>query len=76
MQTPPKPKGIKHNWTKQTKKQSRSSHHGTTETNPTGTMRLRVLSLASLNGLRIQRGQELWCRLQMWLGSSMAVVVA
>ena len=38
-----------------------------------GTMRLRVRSLALLNGLRIQRCQELWCRLQMWLRSRIAV---
>ena len=40
------------------------------------TMRLRVGSLASLHGLRIRLCQELWCRLQMWLGSSVAVAVA
>ena len=42
------------------------------------TMRLQVRSLAltSLSGLRIQRGHELWCRIKMWLGSCVAVVVA
>jgi len=38
-----------------------------------GTMRLWVRSLASLSGLRIWRGCELWCRSQMWLGSGVAV---
>jgi len=32
-----------------------------------GTMRLRVRSLASLSGLRIQRCYELWCRSQTHL---------
>ena len=34
-----------------------------------GNMRLRVQSLASLNGLRIQHCCELWCRWQTQLGS-------
>ena len=38
-----------------------------------GTMRLQVQSLASLRGLRIWCCRELWCRLQMWLGSCIAV---
>ena len=37
-----------------------------------GTMRLQVRSLASLSGLRIQHCCELWCRLQMRLGSGVA----
>ena len=41
-----------------------------------GTMRLWAWSLASLSGLRIQRCCELWCRLQMQLGSGIAVAVA
>ena len=41
-----------------------------------GTIRLRVPSLASLCGLRIQRCHELWCTLQMQLGSRVAVAVA
>ena len=41
-----------------------------------GTMRLRVQSLASLSGLRIQCCCELCCRSQMWLGSHVAVAVA
>ena len=40
-----------------------------------GTMRLQVPSLASLSGLRIQRCHELWCRLQMRLGSGIAVAL-
>ena len=39
-------------------------------------MRLRVPSLASLSGLRIQRCHELWCRSQTRLGSHVAVAVA
>ena len=34
-----------------------------------GTIRLRVRSLASLSGLRIQHCCELWCRSQTWLRS-------
>ena len=41
-----------------------------------GIMRLQVRSLASLNGLRIQCCHEQWCRLQMRLGSGIAVTVA
>ena len=40
-----------------------------------GTMRLQVLSLALLSGLRIRRCHELWCSLQMWLGSHIAVAL-
>ena len=40
-----------------------------------GTMRLRVRSLALLHGLRIQCCRELWGRLQMRLGSHVAVAV-
>ena len=40
-----------------------------------GTMRLRVQSLASLSGSRIQHCLELWCRWQMWLRSDVAVAV-
>ena len=39
------------------------------------TTRLRVQSLASLSGLRIWRGRELWCRLQTGLGSGFAVTL-
>ena len=38
-------------------------------------MTLQVHSLASLSGLSIWCGHELWSRLQMWLGSGMAVAV-
>ena len=41
-----------------------------------GTMRLWVQSLASLSGLRIRRCHELWCRLQTWLESGVAVALA
>jgi len=41
-----------------------------------GTMRLQVQALALLSGLRIQRGWELWCRSQMYLGSGVAVALA
>ena len=40
------------------------------------TMRSQVRSLASLSGLRIWCCHELWCRLQMRLGSCAAVAVA
>ena len=40
-----------------------------------GTMRLWVQSLASLSGLRILHCCEMSCRLQMRLGSDVAVVV-
>ena len=40
-----------------------------------GTMMLRVRTLASLSGLRIWCCHKLWCRLQMWLGSGIAVAV-
>ena len=36
-------------------------------------MRFQVQSLASLSGLRIQHCLELWCGLQMLLGSGVAV---
>ena len=39
-------------------------------------MRMRVLSLASLSGLRIYCCCELWCRSQTQLGSHIAVAVA
>ena len=41
-----------------------------------GTIRLRVQSLASLTGLKIQHCHELWYRLQTWLGSGIAVALA
>ena len=37
---------------------------------------MRVQSLASLSGLRIWRFRELWCRLQTWLRSGVAVATA
>ena len=39
-------------------------------------MRLWVRSLASLSGLRIQRGRELYCRSKTRLGSGVAVAMA
>ena len=41
-----------------------------------GNMRLWVQSLALLSRLRIWHCRELWCRLQMRLGSHIAVAVA
>ena len=38
-------------------------------------MRMRVRSLALLGGLGIWHCHELWCRLQMWLQSGIAVAV-
>ena len=40
-----------------------------------GTMRFRVQFLASLNGLSIWHCRELWCKLQAWLISCLAVAV-
>ena len=40
-----------------------------------GTMRLQVRSLALLSGLKIQCCCELLCRLQIWLGSDVAVAM-
>ena len=45
-------------------------------TNLTRTMRLRVRSLPLLSGLTIRHCRELWCRLQTWLGSCVAVALA
>ena len=39
-------------------------------------MRTKVRSLTSLSGLKILHCHELWCRLQTWLGSGVAVAVA
>ena len=39
-------------------------------------IRTQVQSLASLSELRIWHCGELWCRLQTWLGSHVAVAVA
>ena len=38
-------------------------------------MRTQVRSLVLLSGLRIQHSRELWCRLQTWLGSGVAVAL-
>ena len=38
-------------------------------------MRTRVQPLALLSGLRTRHCRELWYRLQMWLGSCIAVAV-
>ena len=39
------------------------------------TMRMQVQPLALLSGLGIQHCCDLWCRLQMWLESHVAVAV-
>ena len=56
------------------KNKYRNSHCGATETNLTRNH--EVPSLVSLSGLRIWHCGELWCRLQVQLGSCVAVVVA
>ena len=38
-------------------------------------MRMGVHSLALLGRLKIRHNHELWCRLQTWLGSGIAVAV-
>ena len=38
-------------------------------------MRMQVRSLAPLSGLMTWRCHELWCRLQMWLKSGVAVAM-
>ena len=56
-----------------------SSHHGSVLTNLTRNHEVAGSipgSLASLNGLRIRCCRELWCRLQMRLGSGIAVALA
>ena len=53
-----------------------SSHHGAAETNSTRNQEVQVQSPALLSGLRIQHCRELWCRLQIWLGSGIVVAVA
>ena len=58
------------------KEKFRSPRLGIVEMNPTSNMRLRVQSLASLGGLRIQCCPEVRCRSQMWLGSGIAVSLA
>ena len=42
---------------------------------PLVSMRMHFQSLASLSGSGIQRCHELWCRLQIQLGSQVAVAV-
>ena len=56
------------------KRQLWSSRRGVAEMNPTKNHEVR--SLALLSGLRIWCYRELWCRLQMRLGSGIAVAVA
>ena len=43
---------------------------------PTRNHEVVVRSLALLSGLRIRRYRELWCKLQMQLGSGVAVALA
>ena len=45
-------------------------------TNPTRNHEVVGSVLPLLSGLRIQRCRELWCRLQTWLGSRVAVARA
>ena len=44
--------------------------------NQTTAMRMRVQSLVSLSGLRIRHCHELWCWLQMQLGTGFARALA
>ena len=52
-----------------------SSRIGTAEMNLTRNHEVAGSILAWLNGLRIRRCRELWCRLQMHLGSLVAVAL-
>ena len=61
---------------KQTKPKYWSSHYGAAETNLTRNHEVVGLIPALLSGLRIWRCRELWSRLQMRLGSCIAVAVA
>ena len=49
---------------------------GSVVTNPTSIHATRVWFLSLLSGLRIRLCHELWCSLQMWLGSDLAMAVA
>ena len=51
---------------------ARSSHRGSAERNLTS---IHVRSLASISELRIRGCYELWCTLQIWLGSRVATAV-
>ena len=57
------------------KRKKRSSHHGSAITNLTHTHEDSIQSLALLSGLSIWRCRELSRRLQMQLGSRVAVTV-
>ena len=54
--------------------ENQSSHCGAMEMNPTSVYEDSGL-IPGLSGLRIRRCCELWCRLQMWLGSQVAVAM-
>ena len=57
-------------------KKCHSSHHGLLGEGPnTIFLRMRVQSLALLSGLRVQHCHKMHCRLQMWLGSGIAVAM-
>ena len=57
-------------------KNFRSSRHGSAKTNLTRIYKDSGLIPGLFSGLRIRRCHELWCRLQMWLGSGVAMAVA
>ena len=52
-----------------------NSHPGSVVRPQLVSMKTQDQCLASLSGLSIQHHCELWCRLQMWLGSCVAVAV-
>ena len=54
---------------------SGSSHHGTEETNLTRNHEVAGLIPGLAQWVNIQCCCELWCRLQMWLGSGIAVAL-
>ena len=51
------------------------SHHDSEETNLTVSVRMQILSQASLSGLKLQCCRELWFRSQMRLGYGIALAV-
>ena len=58
---------------KKKRQKKRTSHCGTAETNPTRNHEIAGLIPGLAQWVRIQRCHELWCRLQIWFRSHVAV---